>query len=101
MLLASSLVEAQQGAANCREVARFGPETESQVTPQFEITGTSFRVSGEAREIAVVCWSRICGSRSLDTGVRDPCKHAVIGSQIGLSGVAVRSFLRGQQTTDR
>jgi hypothetical protein len=33
---------------DCREVLVFGPETESQITSPFEITGNSFRISGEA-----------------------------------------------------
>lgn len=36
-----------QAQADCREVASFGPETENQTTPPFEITGNTFRVSGE------------------------------------------------------
>jgi hypothetical protein len=49
--------------------------------------------------LPVVCWSRICGSRSLDPSLRDPRKYAVIGSPNWAMRSRGRVLLRGQQTT--
>jgi len=45
----SSLAGSAYAQADCRQVASFGPETENQITSPFEITGNTFRLSGELR----------------------------------------------------
>src|SRR4051794_38785552 len=41
-----------EAQADCKEVLSLGPETKNQITSPFEITGNSFRISGEAKSTA-------------------------------------------------
>jgi hypothetical protein len=51
------------------------------------------------RALTVVCWSGICGLRSLEIGLLDPYKYAVVQPQVELSRIGIGPFLRDQQTT--
>ncbi len=51
------------------------------------------------RALTVVCWSGICRLGSLEIGLLDPYKYAVVQSQVELSRVGISPSLRDQQTT--